>query len=458
MRRITNLLSITILLIIVYSCSTESTPVYQLSTSVEPSEAGTVTPSTAESEEGDSIQITANANEHWVFDRWSGDYSGTENPASILMDADKSVTALFEKRDYPLTIDIDGEGTVDERVIQQKTTDYPHGTVVELTANPAEGWEFIEWGGDVESEEEVIEINIDGDTNVTVTFERMDYPLTITIEGEGEVEQEIISSPKTTEYPFETVVELTAVPNEGWEFSSWEGAINSTENSVNYEMGTDNNITAIFERKEFTITVDKVGEGSVSQTLVSGTETDNGYLFESLVELSATPSEGWKFSNWSGDVNSSEKSIELNVLNDLEVIAEFEIIPTLELWQCDRTFGCDSRSREPTKVSFPYTLNSTSIVSTTSNTIVHGRYLLKAIGKSYKISKLSANDRNGITSASFSGIENGTVLSPGDEVEFAILSGRTSGQQSNLQYYFEIEGENLSFSASINLQSNIEVD
>ena len=445
-------------ILVIASCSTESTPVYQLNTSVEPSEAGSVTQSNTEAEEGEAITVTANANEHWVFDRWSGDYSGTENPATVTMDADKSVTALFEKREYPLIIDIEGEGTIDERVLQQKTTDYPHGTVVELTANPAEGWGFVEWSGDIESEEEVIEVNIDGDTNITVTFERLDYPLTITIDGEGEVEQEIISSPKTTEYPFETVIELTANPMEGWEFSSWKDAINTTENPVNYEMGTENNITAIFERKEFIITVDKVGEGGVSQTLVSGTETDNGYLFESLVELSATPSDGWKFTNWSGDINSSENSLEVNVMNDLEVIAEFEIIPALELWRCDRSFGCDSTFREPTKVSFPYTLNSTSVVSTTSNTIVHGRYLLKARGKSYKISKLSANDRNGITSASFSGIENGTVLSSGDEVEFAILSGRTSGQQSNLQYYFEIEGEDLSFSASITLQSNIEVD
>lgn len=107
-------------LFIIASCSTESTPVYQLNTSVEPSEAGSVTQSDTEAKEGETITVTANANEHWVFDRWSGDYSGTENPVTVTMDADKSVTALFEKREYPLTIDIEGEGTVEEGLFSRK--------------------------------------------------------------------------------------------------------------------------------------------------------------------------------------------------------------------------------------------------------------------------------------------------------------------------------------------------
>ncbi|MCC5907249.1 MAG: hypothetical protein JJU13_13640 [Balneolaceae bacterium] len=170
------------LLLLGQSCSTKSTPVYQLNTSVEPSEAGSVNQSATEAEEGETITITANANEHWVFDRWSGDHSGTDNPATIMLDADKSVTALFEKRDYPLTIHIEGEGSVDERVVQAKTTDYPHGTVVELTPIPSDGWELISWSGDVSSTEEVITVTIDGETNITATFERKAYPMTITVE------------------------------------------------------------------------------------------------------------------------------------------------------------------------------------------------------------------------------------------------------------------------------------
>ncbi|MDZ7808792.1 MAG: hypothetical protein U5K71_17035 [Gracilimonas sp.] len=44
------------------------------------------------------------------------------------MNSDKDITALFIKRDYPLTVNVDGGGSVQEEVVQSKTTDYEHGT------------------------------------------------------------------------------------------------------------------------------------------------------------------------------------------------------------------------------------------------------------------------------------------------------------------------------------------
>lgn len=55
------------------------------------------------------------------------------------MDSDKSVTAMFIKREYPLRVKVRGLGTVDERIVQAKSTDYPYGTVVELTSAASEG-------------------------------------------------------------------------------------------------------------------------------------------------------------------------------------------------------------------------------------------------------------------------------------------------------------------------------
>lgn len=156
--------------LIAVSCSTESTPVYQLTTTAEPTEAGSVTPATAETEEGMSIQITANANEHWLFDRWGGDYSGTGNPGSILMNSDKRVTALFIKRDYPLTVTITGEGSVQEEIVQQKATDYEYGTTVQLTAVAEEGWVFSGWDGDLGGDENPVTIEITGEKVVTAVF------------------------------------------------------------------------------------------------------------------------------------------------------------------------------------------------------------------------------------------------------------------------------------------------
>src|SRR5690625_270900 len=47
------------------NCSTENTPIYTLTTNVNPSEAGSVSPSTGEYDEGTEVELTATPNEHW---------------------------------------------------------------------------------------------------------------------------------------------------------------------------------------------------------------------------------------------------------------------------------------------------------------------------------------------------------------------------------------------------------
>jgi len=46
---------------------------------------------------GASVQLTPVAASGWVFSGWSGDLTGTDNPATITMDSDKTITATFEK-------------------------------------------------------------------------------------------------------------------------------------------------------------------------------------------------------------------------------------------------------------------------------------------------------------------------------------------------------------------------
>ena len=173
------------LLIFIFSCSTDSTPVYQLTTNADPAEAGSVTPQSAQIDEGDQVSVQANPNDHWIFQEWIGDHTGTQNPASIVMERDMSVTARFAKRVYPLNITIVGEGDVNETVIQAKTSEHPHGTVVELNALPDDGWKFIGWSGDVEDVNKLLNLTIDSEISVTAHFD-LQEPL-IFSDGSGEV-------------------------------------------------------------------------------------------------------------------------------------------------------------------------------------------------------------------------------------------------------------------------------
>jgi len=72
---------------------------------------------------------------------------------------------------YPLTIEIEGEGIVEEVVIAQgKTTDYSLGSVLELTAKPSDGWLFVEWQGDLTGTDNPKQITIDKAKTVKAIF------------------------------------------------------------------------------------------------------------------------------------------------------------------------------------------------------------------------------------------------------------------------------------------------
>jgi len=55
--------------------------------------------------QGSTVELTAVGDPGWTFDHWEGDLTGTSNPETITMDANKFVTAVFE-------IDLSGEGGI----------------------------------------------------------------------------------------------------------------------------------------------------------------------------------------------------------------------------------------------------------------------------------------------------------------------------------------------------------
>jgi len=217
---------------ILISCSKDPV-IYTLTATANPSEGGTVSPSSQQYDSGDVATVTATASSEYVFQSWSGSASGSSLSTTVTMDSDKAVVANFVKKKYTLTINIEGEGSVTEKVIKAGVaTDYNSGTVVELTAVPEGEWLFVEWKGDLTGSENPNEITIDKAKTVTAVFVKKQYPLTIEIEGEGIVTEEVIKQGLATDYNSGTIVELTAIPTGDWEFIEWTGDITSTENPV----------------------------------------------------------------------------------------------------------------------------------------------------------------------------------------------------------------------------------
>jgi len=188
---------------------------------------------------GSLVNLNAVSDSGWSFSYWSGDISSSDNPESITMDSNKSVTAHFIQNQYVLNVSIVGNGTV---VKEPDQTFYVYGDIVNLTCLPESGWIFDHWEGNISSNENPAFIIIDDNKDVTAVFIESLYALTVNIEGSGSVNK----TPDQENYSYNTSVELNAIPASGWVFDYWSGSLSGNSNPVTINMNEDKNITAHF--------------------------------------------------------------------------------------------------------------------------------------------------------------------------------------------------------------------
>jgi uncharacterized repeat protein (TIGR02543 family) len=118
------------------------------------------------------VTLTAPEQQGWVFDHWSGDANGTNNPLSITMTNNMAITANFIPT-YDLSITISGRGTVTFTPPPPPLADYMYvsNTLVSLQAIPNAGWQFVGWSGDLSGTNNPISFQITSNMdNVHATF------------------------------------------------------------------------------------------------------------------------------------------------------------------------------------------------------------------------------------------------------------------------------------------------
>jgi len=75
---------------------------FTLTVLISPPEGGSVSYQSGPFTEGTKVTLTATANDNYTFKEWTGAFKGTVNPMELIMNANNSVTAVFE------LIDTDG--------------------------------------------------------------------------------------------------------------------------------------------------------------------------------------------------------------------------------------------------------------------------------------------------------------------------------------------------------------
>ncbi|HTH47454.1 MAG TPA: hypothetical protein VMB21_08090 [Candidatus Limnocylindria bacterium] len=257
---------------------------------------------------GTTVTLTAMPSFTMSFQGWSGGASGSQNPLSLVLNANTTVTGNFTIN-HTLATTAVGQGIISAS--PQKAL-YADGEVVSLTAIPDPGWVFGNWAGDLGGSLNPTNLVMKASKSVTAVF-LPTYTLTTAASGQGTVSV----LPAKSVYLSNDVVSVTATPAPGWVFTGWSGDLSGSVNPSNLVLNANKSVTAIFA-PTFTLTTATTGEG-----MLTALPLKDAYASNEVVTFSAVPAPGWAFTGWSGSLDGSLNPTSLVINGNKAVTANF---------------------------------------------------------------------------------------------------------------------------------------
>ena len=260
---------------------------------------------------GTSASITATPSTGYHFTGWTGATvtDATAASTTITLTQAENLIANFALNQYLLTVGSGAGGTA------TGDGNFTHGDVANLVATPSTGYHFVNWTGDAVADANAPTTTATMDQNRTVTanFAIDQHVLTLNAGTGGTV-----SGDGTFDYG--TDANVTASPTTGYHFVSWAGAgvASSSSASTTVTMDQNRTVSASFAIDQHVLTLTAGTGGTVS----SGGTFDYG----TSQVVTATPSAGYHFVNWSGATvaDSSSASTTITLTADSTLTANFE--------------------------------------------------------------------------------------------------------------------------------------
>ena len=176
---------------------------------------------------GDEIELDSPIKEGYMFVGWALEPGATRYIFEITVTKDITLYAIYMPNEYRITYDLDGGK-------YQGPTTVKHDEKIELGTPTKEGYDFLGWKFDINSEEFVTEFVGSKDITVFAIFEAKEYTITFELDGGT------YDGPTTVKY--DKILQLGTPTKEGYEFLGWS----LTQGSTDY-------ITRIYCRGEATI-------------------------------------------------------------------------------------------------------------------------------------------------------------------------------------------------------------
>jgi hypothetical protein len=262
-------------------------------------------------------------------------FAGSETHA-VISKAEHIITGLGVILEAPETVNyLTVSSTIGGSVTEpgEGVFAYDEGEVVELVAEPVEGFRFWRWAGNVSSIGDVeaaqTTITMDDSYSVIASFEPLPglYSLVISSTDGGSVTW---PGEGVFTYDVDSLVDLVAQPDDGHRFVGWTGDVATVDDIESAEttisMAGNYSIVASFELVVglYNLTISSTSGGSV-------TSPGEGVFIQAggtVVELVAEPDEGYQFVKWAGDVDTvidvNAARTSLTMRDSYSITARFE--------------------------------------------------------------------------------------------------------------------------------------
>lgn len=192
---------------------------------------------------------------------------------------------------------------------------YDNGSSVTVIATANSGYKFVNWkeGNIVVSSNSSYTFVITSNRELTANFAPNFYTLYV-----NAINGTVTKSPDQYEYNSGTLVQLTAIPNTGYSFTGWSGNASGNTNPLTVTMDGNKSFIANFSINKYTLAI----------TSTKGTVAKNpdltSYEHGTVVTLTANPSAGYLFSDWSGDVSGTENPTAITMEKNFNILANYK--------------------------------------------------------------------------------------------------------------------------------------